>query len=141
MENAWTGSLLLSCLESGYRKTWDGKHVSAILRKCYSKIIMLSKLKYAGVIVSDLLTIYKLFIRSITEYCSVTFHHSLKLKQSHSLDRMQATCLKVILQDAYVSYNLALLLTRLDALEKRQEDRCLRFSLRCIKHSPPGVRA
>ena len=60
---------------------------------------MLTKLKYAGVEMEDLLEIYQLFIRSCAEYCSVAFHSSLTDTQSRSLERLQSTCLKVILQD------------------------------------------
>ena len=77
---------------------------------------------------------YQLFIRSCTEYCSVAFHTSLTETKSHSLERLQSTCLKVILQDNYVSYFSALEMTGLQTLPERREERCLNFSLKCIKH-------
>ena len=47
---------------------WDTQ-VKQICIKAYSRIQMLSKLKYAGIDSGDLVDIYKLFIRSICEYC------------------------------------------------------------------------
>ena len=53
----------------------------------------------------DLIDIYILYIRSVTEYCSVTFHSSLSVQQSNTLERIQRT---VILGDMYLDYNSAL---------------------------------
>ena len=77
---------------------------------------------------------FELFIRSCAEYCSVVFHSSLTESQSKSLERLQSTCLKVILQDNYVSYSAALETTGLETLWDRREKRCLDFGKKCIKH-------
>ena len=84
--------------------------------------------KYVGVSIEDLLDIYILFIRSVTEYCAVAFHSSEKL------EKIQKTSLKVILGESYVSYSAALEMCNLQTLYERREKRCLDFSLRCIKH-------
>ena len=96
---------------------------------------MLTKLRYAGVSTEDLLTIYKLFIRSSLEYNSVAFHSSLSYQQEAALERCQSVCLKVILQDNYITYDAALEMTGLETLKSRREKRCLDFSLKCLKHS------
>ena len=111
------------------------KNTQEILKKGYSRVSFLTKLKYAGVQIEDLLHIYQLFIRSCAEYCSVAFHSSLTLSESASLERLQSTCLKVILQDSYISYSAALEMTGLQTLHERREERCLNFSIKCIKHS------
>ena len=95
---------------------------------------MLTKLKYAGVKIPKLLEIYKLRMRTCLEQCSVLYHSSLSIKQSNALDRLQAVCLKVILQENYHSYDSALLQTELDKLSTRRFSRCLSFSLKCLKH-------
>ena len=95
---------------------------------------MLTKLKYVGVQTEDLLDIYVLYIRSIAEYCSVAFHSSLTIEQSEKLERIQKTCLRVILGDMYVDYSSALEMSGLDKLSSRRESRCLNFSLKCVKH-------
>ena len=95
---------------------------------------MLTKLKYVGVCIDDLLDVYKLYIRSITEYCSVAYHSSLTQENSQTLERIQRTCLKVILGDMYLSYDSALEMCGLETLSARREKRCLDFALKCIKH-------
>ena len=110
------------------------KNTQEILKKGYSRITFLAKLKYAGVAIDDLFQMYQLFIRSCAEYCSVAFHSSLTESQKKSLERLQSTCLKVILQDNFISYSAALEMTGLETLFDRREKRCLDFSIKCIKH-------
>ena len=95
---------------------------------------MLTKLKYAGVSIEDLIDIYVLFIRSIAEYCSVVFHSSLTNEQTFKIEQIQKICLKVILGEMYVSYSSALEMTNLTTLADRREKRCLDFAKKCIKH-------
>ena len=113
--------------------TW-AKNTKEICIKSYSRLSMLTKLKYVGVGIEDLLDIYILFIRSCTEYCSVAFHSTLTGEQSIDLERIQKTCLKVILGENYVSYEAALEMTGLVTLSERREKRCLDFTLKCLKH-------
>ena len=103
-------------------------------RKAYSRIAMLTKLKYIGTSTDDLIEIYISFIRSLTEYCAVTFHSSLTGSQTANIERIQKTCLKIILGDNFVSYPAALEMTGLDSLYTRREKRCLNFSLKALKH-------
>jgi hypothetical protein len=112
---------------------WD-KHVSETCKRTYSRIKMLSKLKYAGVPTEDLIEIYSLFIRSIAEYCTTVFHSSLTQKLSNKLESIQKTCLRVILGEMYVSYEAALEMSGLESLEKRREIRSLSFAKKCLKH-------
>ena len=95
---------------------------------------MLTKLKYVGGCVEDLLEIYILFIRSLTEYCAVAFHSSLTVEQATDIERAHTTCLKVILNDNYVSYPAALEMTGMMTLHDRREKRCLDFALKCVRH-------
>ena len=93
-----------------------------------------SNSKYVGTSQKDLVDIYVLFIRSVAEYCSVSFHSSLTQEQSRTLERIQRTCVKVILGEYYVSYKTALQSLGLESLEERRTKRCLDFSLKCLKH-------
>ena len=111
------------------------KNTQEYCKKAYARLGMLTKLRYAGVSTEDLLTIYKLFIRSSLEYNSVAFHSSLSYQQEAALERCQSVCLKVILQDNYITYDAALEMTGLETLKSRREKRCLDFSLKCLKHS------
>ena len=94
-----------------------------ICKSAYSRLSMITKLRYVGVEIEDLIDIYKLFIRSVTEYCSVVFHSSLTTEQSNKIERIQKTCLKVILGDMYISYKAALEMCGLETLSKRREAR------------------
>ena len=111
---------------------WD-TNTEQLCKKAYARISMLTKLRYAGVSIEDLLHIYKQYIRTKLEYCSVVFHSSLTVQQSASLERCQAVCLRVILQDNYISHSAALEMTGLDLLADRRKARCLSFSLKCTK--------
>ena len=95
---------------------------------------MLTKLKYVGIKLEDLLDIYLLHIRSVAEYCSVVFHSTLTGEQSNTIERIQRTCLKIILGDMYINYSSALEMSGLDSFSDRRSKRCLDFSLKSIKH-------
>ena len=112
---------------------WD-ENTKQICIKAYSRLSILCKLKYAGICMEDLITIYVLFICSIAEYCSVAFHTSLTEAQSDKLESIQRTCLRVILAENYVSYNAALEMCSLQTLKNRRENRQLSFALKCLKN-------
>ena len=103
-------------------------------KKAYSRVALLTKLKYVGVNRNDLLDIYKLFIRSCLEYCSVLFHTMLTQKQEKMYENCQKVCLKVILASEYQSYESALQICSLSTLFQRRESRMLKFSMRSLKH-------
>ena len=94
---------------------------------------ILNELKYAGIHENDLLTIYKLFVRSICEYCSVVFHSSLTQDQIDKLEAIQSTALKIILADRYVNYKSALIYFKMDTLAERRDKHMLKFTLKCTK--------
>jgi len=50
----------------------------------------LSKLKYVGIEIEELINIYKLFIRCIPEYCSTVFHSSLSEELSSKIETIQS---------------------------------------------------
>ena len=97
--------------------SWS-KNCKEICKKAYSKLSMITKLKYAGVSLDDLIEIYSLFIRSTAEYCSVVFHPSLTVEQTDKIEMIQRVCLKVILGDQYISYSSALQLCGLKTLSE-----------------------
>ena len=107
-------------------------NVKQICIKAYRRMYILNKLKYAGIPQSDLLTIYKLFIRSIAEYCSALFHTSLTQELSDKLEAIQKTAVKIILADKYSDYISALETLSLDTLFQRRDVHLKKFSLKCI---------
>ena len=110
------------------------KNCQEICRKAYSRLSLITKLKYVGVKTEDLVEIYILFIRSIVEYCSVVFHSSLTVEQTNKLENIQKTCLKIILDDSYIDYPAALEMCGLETLASRRQQRCLNFALKAVKH-------
>ena len=113
--------------------SWE-RNTTEICRKAYSRMSMLTKLKHAGVSTDDLLDVYKLFIRTITEYCAVSFHSSLTVSQATDIERIQKVCLKIILGCEYTTNSDALDMVGLDTLHDRREKRCLDFAKKCLKH-------
>ena len=112
---------------------WD-KQISEICKRSYPRIKMLTKLKYVGVPTQDLIELYCIYIRSLTEYCSTVFHSSLTLKLQNKLEAIQKTCLRVILGVMYVDYTSALEMCGLKSLHMRREHRSIQFALKCTKH-------
>ena len=110
------------------------ENTKQICKKAFSRISLLTKLKYVGIETDDLINIYKLFIRCIPEYCSTVFHTSLSDELSSKIEVIQATSLKIILSENYVSYNAALEMCGLERLSTRREKRMLSFSLKCINN-------
>ena len=110
------------------------RNTSGLCKKAYSRISMISKLKYVGVPIDDLFNVYVLFIRSVLEYCCVVWHSRLTQEQSASLERVQKTCMKVILGEMYISYESALEMSGLETLEARRTQRCLKFAKKCLRN-------
>ena len=113
--------------------TWD-KHISEMCKRAYPRIKMITKLKYVGVTIEDLIELYILMIRSITEYCSTVFHSSLTQKLNNKIEAIQKASLRVILGVMYVNYEAALEMCGLLTLHERRERRSLQFALKCTKH-------
>ena len=111
------------------------KNCQQICIKSFSRLSMLTKLKYIGTSIEDLIDIYILYIRSIAEYCSVAYHSRLRASETNKLERIQKTCLKKILGEMYIDYESALEMCALDTLHTRRINRCLKFSLKCLKHT------
>ena len=109
-------------------------NTSEICKNAYGRISMLSKLKYAGVSVEDLVEIYCLFVRSRAEYCSVAFGSSLTLEQKTKLSNIEKTSLRIILQEMYIGYFEACEMLGLTPLSERRNIRMLNFAKKCAKH-------
>ena len=119
---------------SGSVKTWVGTQIPRRFVKGLLKTLHVNETEICWVSIEDLLEIYVLFISSATEYCSVAFHSSLTQEQETDIERIQKTCLKIILNDNYVSYPAALEMSGLETLHDRRETRCLEFAIKCTKH-------
>ena len=122
---------ILGCWIDEDAGSWS-TNTRELVKAAYSRISMLSNLKYTGVRFEDLLDIYKLFIRSRAEYLSVAWHSSLTAAQSHKIENIQKTSFKIILAEGYVDYLSSCQLTGLQMLSDRRKSRCLAFAKRCL---------
>ena len=105
-----------------------------LVKKAFQRMIILNKLKSFNVSMEDMLTIYKLYIRSIVEQNCQVWHYSLTEEDQTHLERVQKVACKVILQQDYSDYEEALSKLNLDSLFKRREKLCLTFAKKCVKH-------
>jgi hypothetical protein len=95
---------------------WE-KNTAELCRKAYARLTMLTKLKYAGVSQEDLVHIYILYIRSVLEYCSELWHSTLTGDQSQNLEKVQKTCLKIIVEETKLEILLQLLISTVQICE------------------------
>ena len=110
------------------------KNTDEIVKKSFARLSLITKLKYVGTSISDLIDVYVLFIRSLLEYCSTVWHSTLTVDQSNSIENVQKVCLKVILGKDYNRYEQALHTCGLEKLWDRRERRCLNFALKSLTH-------
>ena len=112
---------------------WD-KNTREVCKRAFARITLLTKLKYVGISREDLLDVYKLYIRSILEYCSVVWHSTLTVQQSSDIENVQKLCMKIVLGPDYTGYTEALDTCNLQRLDERRESRCLKFGLKSLLH-------
>ena len=62
------------------------------------------------------------------------WHFDITQEGISDLERVQKVALKIILQEAYESYNQALKSLNLETLFVRREKLCLRFANKCLKN-------
>ena len=98
--------------------SWE-RNCKEMCIKAYSRLTMLTKLKYIGTGIDDLVDVYVLYIRSVLEYCAVAYHSSLTQAQSQKIERIQKTCLRVTLGEMYVNYDAALEMCGLEKLSNK----------------------
>ena len=98
----------------------------------HKRTILLQKLFEFQVPQSDLVTVYKLFIRSILEQSCVVWHSAITQEEENDIERVQKVCLKIILKGKYEGYDQALKITNLATLVQRRVTLCLNFAKKCL---------
>ena len=126
-------SRILGCWVDEDAGKWN-TNTKELCKSAYSRMSMLTKLKYVGVSTEDLIEIYTLFIRSRAEYVSVVWHSSLTQEQAQKIENIQKTSLKIILGENYIDYPTALEWTGLKELFLRRQNRCLAFAKSSLKY-------
>ena len=128
-----TAVKILGCWIDDDAGKWT-TNTKELCRGAYSRLSMLSKLKYTGVSIEDLLEIYRLFIRSRAEYMAALWHSGLNLDQEKKIENIQKASLKIVLQEMYIDYETALEISGLEKLSTRRQKRCLTFAKKCLKN-------
>ena len=82
----------------------------------------------------DLIQIYITYIRCLLEQSCVVWHSSLRQEDSLKLERVQKIALRIVMKDSYVSYENALEYTKLQTLEARRSQLCLKFTQSSAKN-------
>ena len=111
---------------------WDSQ-IDHLCKNANKRLFMLRTLKRFGFNTSELITVYRGYIRPIIEYADVIWHSSLTLKQSQTLESIQRRACKIMLGFEYVSYVNALEICDLDLLSARRETHCLNFARSLLK--------
>ena len=83
---------------------------------------------------AQLIQIYILFVRSVTEQSSVVWSSSLSEEDSNALERTQKVALKIIYRHEYQTYENALKLSNLITLAERREKLLKKFALKTLKN-------
>ena len=85
--------------------------------------------------IEDMKQIYTIFIRSILEQSCVVWHYSLTQEDSDSLERVQKSAVKTILNNSKIDYLKALSILDLEKLSDRRADLCEKFANKCLTNT------
>ena len=125
---------------------WE-ENTSLICSKVEGKFYLISKLKSFGLQVEELLNIWKVMVRPITEYAAPLWHSGLSDSDIKRIENLQKTALGMILGTMYiehkryykfrnmpVSYEFALQKYGLTTLLQRREVLTQKFALETVKN-------
>ena len=104
-----------------------------IITKCSGKLYMLSKLKAFKLSRQDLVKIWKIFIRPVTEFVAPLWHSSLTINEKTKIERLQKRALSIIMGVDYPGYENALEMLNLPSLKTRREDLTKKFAKDILK--------
>ena len=105
-----------------------------MVKKAYSRLWTLRRLKSLGADEEDLLDVYIKQVRSVLELAVPAWHGGLTQAERLDIERVQKSALHIVLGSFYTSYNNALQVTNLESLENRRDKLCLKFALKAEKH-------
>ena len=112
---------------------WE-KNTSEIVKKAFQRMQLLNRAASFTSSMHDLRRIYLTFVRSILEQSAVVWHSSLTAKNRRALERVQKCAVRVILKGKYSNYEDGLKMLRIDNLDIRRKELCLRFAKNCLKN-------
>ena len=104
------------------------------VKKAYARMTILHKLYSFNVPIEDLLTKYKLYIRSLVAQNVAVWSSSITLEELQDIERVQKVAMKIILKHNYTCYEDSLMMTGLEKLQSRRKLLCLKFAKNCLKN-------
>ena len=110
--------------------TWR-KNTDHLVKKANFRMIILRNLIEFPVPIKNLVLIYSQFIRVILEFNSNVWFSSITKEESSDLERVQRNACKLILQNEYVGYQIALEKLNLESLEDRRNRLAKKFAQGC----------
>ena len=124
-------SNILGVIISSYLK-WE-KNVNYIIKKFMKKLWMLRRIKQLGGTVEELLCVYEIQLRCITELACPAWNGALTKKDENRLEKLQKISLKIILGEKFSSYNQVLNTFNLQTLKNRKKSICTNFAIKTSK--------
>ena len=109
-------------------------NTAELTRRAFSRMLILKNLVKFDVPLADLVQIYILYIRSVTEQSAVVWHPAITKGERRDIERTQKVALKVIFGQKYTSYEHSLKLTGLETLDSRRKKLSLNFAKKCLKY-------
>ena len=112
------------------------KNMREIVTKAYARMQLLHWASNFTSNVQDLKSIYLTYIRSVQEQSAVVWHSGLKVKNRRDLQWVQKAAVRVILKTKYTTYwyKEGLRKLKIETLEQRREQLCLKFAQNCLKN-------
>ena len=105
-----------------------------LIKRVYQRLVILRNLSTFNVPESDLVNIYKLYIRSVVKQSCVVWGSSISLDESNAIERTQKISLRIIYLNKYNSYNHALKISGLSTLAERRTQLSHRFAVKCTQN-------
>ena len=99
-----------------------------ICTKARNKLWILRRLNRFKFDEYKILDVYKKEVRSILEYAVPVWHSSLTKRQSIQIERIQKQAFRIILQQNYISYEIACTLLSMEPLHTRRTQLCINFA-------------
>ena len=92
-------------------------------------------MKEIGATKEDLLDVYKILIRCLTEIGCASWNGALTITDHEDIEKIQKVACRIILGNTYMSYKSSLTTLGLCTLKERRVELCMRFSQK-VEKSP-----
>ena len=127
-----TTKLLGIYLSSDLR--WQ-ENCKQIFKRAMSKMWLLRRLKKLDVDTELILDFYLKEIRPVAEHGVAIWNSGLTRIQVNELEKIQKIAFKIILQDSYISYEVACTILNILPLKLRRQELCTTFAIRLYNSS------